>query len=67
MTDQKSEADKAREHEDTMARVKARAEAFARSPFWFTLWDISHKCLSVVFWLLFWSLVTQCTCGGCVW
>lgn len=62
-----TEADKARKHEDTLARIKSRADAFAHSPFWFTFWDVSRKLLNVAFWLGFWSLITQCTCGGCVW
>jgi hypothetical protein len=30
-----------RDHEKTLAKIKARSDAFNRSPFGFTLWDIS--------------------------
>lgn len=66
MTDEKTEADKVREHEKALAKINSRVEAYARSPFWFTVWDLSAKSLNVVFWLLFWSLMTQCHCE-CVW
>lgn len=67
MTETKTEEDKVREHEEMLARIKSRAEAYARSPFWFTVWDLTIYLLKCLFWLGFWSLVTQCTCGGCVW
>jgi hypothetical protein len=60
------DADRA-EHEETLAKIQSRKEAFARSPFWFTFWDVLTKVVHVAFWLCFWSIVAQCTCSGCIW
>lgn len=67
MSDEKTKADKAREHEDTLARIKSRSDAFALSPFWLTAWDILARLLKIMFWLGFWSIIAQCTCSGCIW
>lgn len=61
------EFEKVREHEKNQAIIKARAAAFERSPFWFTLWDITHFTIKCLFWLGFWAMVAQCSCDGCVW
>lgn len=55
------------EQEVTLATIKVRADAFARSPFWFTFWDIATRGLTACFWIAFWSIVAQCTCSGCIW
>jgi hypothetical protein len=55
------------DHEKTMAGIASRKAAFDKSPFWFTVWDVSVRLLNIAFWLGFWSLVTQCTCSGCIW
>lgn len=56
-----------RDHEKRLAVIQSRKDAFARSPFWFTVWDWSTRLLNVAFWLGFWSLIAQCTCRGCIW
>lgn len=62
-----TEADKVREHEDSMARIKSRADAFARSPFWFTFWDVTITFLRVGGQVAALMLLAQCSCDGCVW
>jgi hypothetical protein len=47
--------------------IKCRAKAFDRSPFWFTLWDVTTEIVKIAFWLGFWSIIAQCTCSGCIW
>jgi hypothetical protein len=54
--------DEQRDHEQTLAKIQARKEAFALSPFWFTVWDTAMKVLHIAFWLCFWGLVVQCNC-----
>lgn len=54
------------EHELKLAKIRARAAAFQKSPFWFTVWYGSQMVFNIVFWLAFWSLVTQCSCK-CIW
>jgi hypothetical protein len=65
--DTESEADKARDHEQRLVVIKSRAEAFAKSPVWFTVWDLTGTILKIIFWLGFWSIIAQCECSGCIW
>ena len=58
--------EKEREHQEKMARMAHRRSAFEKSPFWFTLWDVTVRTLEVVLWLGFWLLVAQCSCDGCI-
>ena len=67
MSSEESEADEVREHEQVLAKIKSRSEAFAEHPVWFTLWDTLNTVLRVCFWLTFWSIVAQCICSGCIW
>lgn len=62
MAEEDEEAQSQREHEKTLAIVQARKEAFAKSPVWFTIWDVTTKALKIIFWLSFWLIVAQCHC-----
>ena len=55
-----------RQNEEKLKKIEARKAAFEKSPFWFTVWDLSSKILEALFWLAFWSLIVQCSCD-CVW
>lgn len=55
-----------RNHEKEMARIESRKAAFARSPFWFTVWYSITTLLNVACWLGFWFLLANCTCSGCI-
>jgi len=61
-----SQVEKENELQKTLAKIESRKASFARSPFWFTVWDISWNLLNVVFWLGFWFLVANCECKGCM-
>lgn len=52
--------------QEKLAIIATRAAAFDRSPFWFTVWDVTKKVLEVTCWLGWTLLVAQCTCNGCV-
>ncbi len=60
------EAEEIRDHEKKLAIIEARKIAFARSPFWFTVWDWGAKIIGTALWLGFWFLLAQCTCDGCI-
>jgi len=53
-------------HEETLAKIKSRSEAFNRSPIIFTLWDWVTTLMHVTFWIGFWFLIAQCSCEGCI-
>ena len=55
------------EEKEKLAGIQSRKEAFNRSPVWFTIWGCTSTILNIIFWIVFWSLVVQCTCDGCVW
>lgn len=62
MAEEDEETQAQREHEKTLAIVQSRKEAFAKSPAWFTIWDVATKTLKICFWLGFWLIVAQCHC-----
>ena len=51
-----------REFEQKIAMINSRKEAFLKSPFWFTFWDLVRSALNICFWLSFWLIVAQCNC-----
>ena len=53
--------------EKELAKIKAGQAEFERSPAWSTISGIIRMFFNVVLWILFWSLVVQCSCEGCVW
>lgn len=66
MKTQAEEKEEQRKHEQALATIKARNEGFLKSPFWFTVWDISTTILNITFWIVFWFLIVSCTCNGCI-
>lgn len=54
------------ELEKEIAIVRARAQAFEKSPLIFTLWDILQVGLRLGAQIAALALMAQCICDGCV-
>ena len=47
--------------------IRADQKCFEKSPFFWTLANVTKSVCNTIFWLGFFALMTQCVCDGCIW